>query len=91
MSLRRDALTAAAEMMLALEERACRGPDLVATVGRLETWPGATNASQAMSSSPSTYEPKRMRTEETASGNIEARMNAVAATRGVHHEHRQVA
>jgi allantoate deiminase len=43
MNLRRDALAAAAEIMLAIEERACREPDLVATVGRLEAWPGATN------------------------------------------------
>src|SRR5580698_11156674 len=43
MSLRRDSLTAAAEMMLAIEERARREPDLVATVGRLEAWPGAAN------------------------------------------------
>ena len=43
MNLRRDALAAAAEMMLAIEERARREPDLVATVGRLEAWPGATN------------------------------------------------
>jgi allantoate deiminase len=43
MNLRRDALAAAAEIMLALEERACREADLVATVGRLEAWPGATN------------------------------------------------
>src|SRR6202044_1802060 len=43
MSLRRDALTAAAEMMLSIEERARREPDLVTTVGRLEAWPGAAN------------------------------------------------
>jgi allantoate deiminase len=43
MSLRRDALTAAAEMTLAIEERARSEPDLVATVGRLEAWPGAAN------------------------------------------------
>ena len=43
MNLRRDALTAAAEMALAVEERARREPDLVATVGRLEVWPGAAN------------------------------------------------
>ncbi len=43
MSLRRDALTAAAEMALAIEARARREADLVATVGRLEVWPGATN------------------------------------------------
>jgi allantoate deiminase len=43
MNLRRDALAAAAEIMLAVEERACREPDLGATVGRLAAWPGATN------------------------------------------------
>ena len=43
MNLRRDALAAAAEIMLAVEERACREPDLVATIGRLTAWPGATN------------------------------------------------
>jgi allantoate deiminase len=43
MNLRRDAMTAAAEMVLALEARARAEPDLVATVGRIEAWPGATN------------------------------------------------
>jgi allantoate deiminase len=43
MRLRRDALTAAAEMALAIEARAKGEVDLVATVGRLEVWPGATN------------------------------------------------
>jgi allantoate deiminase len=43
MHLRQDALTAAAEMALAIEGRARSEPDLVATVGRLEVWPGATN------------------------------------------------
>ena len=41
--LRRDALAAAAEMVLAVEERAAATPGLVATVGRLETFPGAIN------------------------------------------------
>jgi len=44
MSLRRDALTAAAEMVLAVERTARAGPDdLVATVGKLAVAPGATN------------------------------------------------
>ena len=43
MALRRDALAAAAEMALAIEARARAEPDLVATVGRMEVWPGATN------------------------------------------------
>jgi allantoate deiminase len=44
MTLRRDALTAAAEMVLAVDRLAGGGtPDLVATVGRLEVRPGAVN------------------------------------------------
>jgi allantoate deiminase len=43
MTLRRDALAAAAECVLAIERR-CKGPDdLVGTVGRIEARPGATN------------------------------------------------
>jgi len=43
MRLRRDALTAAAEMALAIEARARGEADLVATVGRFDVWPDATN------------------------------------------------
>ncbi len=43
MELRRDAVAAAAEMILAVEARARAESDLVATVGRLEVEPGAVN------------------------------------------------
>jgi allantoate deiminase len=43
MALRRDALAAAAEMVLAVEARGHATPDLVATVGRMEVKPGAVN------------------------------------------------
>jgi allantoate deiminase len=43
MNLRQDALAATAEMVLAIEARACREPDLVATVGRIDAEPGAVN------------------------------------------------
>jgi allantoate deiminase len=45
MGLRRDALAAAAEMILAVERRAHGAPEpgLVATVGRIEALPGAPN------------------------------------------------
>ncbi|MEO8302631.1 MAG: allantoate amidohydrolase [Betaproteobacteria bacterium] len=43
MNLRRDALAAAAECVLALEARCTREPDLVGTVGRLDVAPGAIN------------------------------------------------
>ena len=43
MRLRRDALAAAAECVLAVETRCGREPDLVGTVGKLEALPGAIN------------------------------------------------
>ncbi len=43
MSLRRDALAAAAELVLAVESEARAEPQVVATVGRIEAHPGATN------------------------------------------------
>jgi len=43
MSLRRDALAAAAEWALAVEKEALEIPGLVATVGALEAKPGAAN------------------------------------------------
>ncbi len=44
MPLRRDALAGAAECVLAIESLALARPPLVATVGRMETLPGAGNA-----------------------------------------------
>jgi len=43
MGLRKDALAAAAEMILAVERRGAATPRLVATVGRIEAQPGAAN------------------------------------------------
>ena len=43
MGLRRDALAAAAECLLAVEARCASVPELVGTVGRLTASPGATN------------------------------------------------
>ncbi|MEP6942847.1 MAG: allantoate amidohydrolase [Betaproteobacteria bacterium] len=43
MPLRRDALAAAAECVLAIERIAASEPDLVATVGKIEALPGAIN------------------------------------------------
>ncbi len=43
MTLRQDALAAAAECVLAVEARGKGTPEMVATVGRLEALPGATN------------------------------------------------
>ena len=43
MNLRKDALAAGAEAVLAIESLARTTPDLVATVGQMEAFPGATN------------------------------------------------
>lgn len=43
MTLRQDALAAAAECVLAVEQRCARDADLVGTVGKLEALPGAVN------------------------------------------------
>jgi allantoate deiminase len=43
MALRRDALAAAAECVLAIEQRCAREPELVGTVGKIEALPGAVN------------------------------------------------
>lgn len=43
MNGRRDALAAAAEIVLSVEEAAIARPGLVATVGKLDVYPGATN------------------------------------------------
>jgi allantoate deiminase len=43
MSLRRDALCAAAECLLLIEKEACEYPGLVATVGQASVLPGASN------------------------------------------------
>jgi len=43
MALRRDALAAAAECVLAVEALAANSPDVVGTVGRIEALPGAMN------------------------------------------------
>jgi allantoate deiminase len=83
MSLRRDALTAAAEMMLAIEERARREPDLVATVGRLEAWPGATNVIPGHVQFSIDIRAPADANRATAIADIEERMNAIAAARRV--------
>ena len=83
MSLRRDALTAAAEMTLAIEERARREPDLVATVGRLEAWPGATNVIPGHVQFSIDIRAPADANRARAVADIEARISAIAAARRV--------
>ena len=83
MSLRRDALTAAAEMTLAIEARARRETDLVATVGRLEVWPGATNVIPGHVQFSIDLRAPDDERRSVALADIKARVDAIAAARGV--------
>jgi allantoate deiminase len=83
MNLRRDALAAAAEIMLAVEERACREPDLVATVGRLEAWPGAANVIPGHVQFSVDLRAPGDANRAAALADVEARIFAIAETRGV--------
>jgi allantoate deiminase len=83
MHLRQDALTAAAEMALAIEGRARSEPDLVATVGRLEVWPGATNVIPGHVQFSIDLRAPSDLNRAAALADIEARISAIAATRGV--------
>ena len=91
MHLRQDALTAAAEMALAIEGRARSEPDLVATVGRLEVWPGATNVIPGHVQFSIDLRAPSDLNRAAALADVEARIFAIAATRGRAREHRQVA
>src|SRR6185295_17254482 len=83
MAMRHDALAAAAEMLLAIEERARRQPNLVATVGKLEvprsapnTIPGRVRFTLDLRSP---ADAERVKAVE----DIKATMAAIAARRGV--------
>jgi allantoate deiminase len=83
MALRRDALTAAAEMILAIEQRGRAEPGLVATVGRLETPGGAVNTvpgKVALSLDVRAPSDERRR---GAVSDVETAIRAIAAARGV--------
>jgi allantoate deiminase len=83
MRLRRDALTAAAEMALAIEARARGEADLVATVGRFDVWPDATNVIPGhVQFSIDVRSPDDAR-RAAALADLEARITAIAASRGV--------
>ncbi len=83
MNLRRDALTAAAEMALAIEARARRETDLVATIGRLEVWPGATNVIPGHVQFAIDVRAPDDERRAAALADIKARIDAIAEARGV--------
>ena len=83
MRLRRDALTAAAEMALMIEARARGEADLVATVGRFDVWPGAANVIPGhMQFSVDVRAPDDAR-RVAALADLKEKIEAVARSRGV--------
>jgi allantoate deiminase len=83
MRLRRDALTAAAEMALAIEALARSEADLVATVGRFDVWPDATNVIPGVVHFSIDVRSPHDGRRAAAAADLEARISAIAAARGV--------
>lgn len=83
MPLRRDALTAAAEMALAVEARARSEADLVATVGRLETPGGVVNSVAGLVRFTLDVRSPSDARRKIAVDDIRARIEEIATRRGV--------
>ncbi len=83
MALRSDALAAAAECVLAVEERCRREPELVGTVGRIEALPGAINVIPGKVHFTVDVRAPRDAQRAAALGDIEARQRAICERRGV--------
>ncbi len=83
MALRRDALAAAAEMMLLVEQRALSEDDLVATVGRVEIEPGAVNVIPSEARFTIDIRAPRDEQRQRAVADLSKRLAAAAAARKV--------
>ncbi len=83
MGLRKDALAAAAECVLAIEARALAEPELVATVGKLETLPGAMNVIPGRVKFSLDLRSPRDANREAAVADVLARMRSICERRGV--------
>jgi allantoate deiminase len=83
MSLRQDALAAAAECVLAIEKRCGSEPELVGTVGKLECLPGAVNVVPGKVRFTIDLRAPRDPMRLAAVDDVLAAMNAVAARRNV--------
>lgn len=83
MGLRKDALTAAAECVLAIEARAASEPDLVATVGKLETLPGAMNVIPGRVRFSLDLRSPQNEQREAAVADVLRKMQAICERRGV--------
>ncbi len=83
MRLRRDALMAAAEMVLVVEHIATGTPNLVGTVGRFEVLPGAVNVIPARSTFTLDVRSPSDATRAAALADIRQAFDAIAARREV--------
>ena len=83
MALRHDALTAAAEMALAIETLGRRHPDLVATVGKFQALPGAVNVVPGEVRFTLDARSPSDELRNALTNDIEAQCHAIAKKRGV--------
>lgn len=83
MHLRRDALAAAAEMMLAVEARGRAEPELVATVGRVDVMPGAVNVIPGLVRFTMDVRSPSDAARRRAVADIDRRIGEIAEARGV--------
>ena len=83
MNLRQDALTAAAEMILLIEQRARIEDDLVATVGRIDIEPGAVNVIPGLARFTIDIRAPRDERRQRAVADISKRLDSIARERGV--------
>ena len=83
MALRQDALTASAEMILAIEARARAEIDLVATVGRIDAEPGAVNVIPGLVRFSVDVRSPRDEWRRRAVSDISVSLQAIAARRGI--------
>jgi allantoate deiminase len=83
MALRRDALAAAAECVLAVERLAAAMPEVVGTVGRIEALPGAMNVIPGKARFSLDVRAPTDERRQAAVAAIRAEFEAIAARRGV--------
>ncbi len=83
MDLRRDALAAASECVLAVESRCVREPELVGTVGRLDAAPGAINVIPGNVRFTVDIRAPRDVDRDRAIADVETAMRAICARRDV--------
>jgi allantoate deiminase len=83
MNLRRDALAAAAECVLAIERRSTQTADLVGTVGQIEAVPGATNVIPGKVRFTIDIRSPRDEDRHAAVADVKREIAAIAARRGI--------